>query len=121
LDNGQRPDSVGDRTLLPAAMTDALPQDIEATFGGQSQKQLAPTEGTGWQGPLSTTYGSHLVRIRGRGKPTRATLADARDVVAREWSRAQAIQKKDQFYRGLARRYPVRIEPDANVGRIAER
>ena len=116
LANGQRPDSVGDRTLLPAAMPDALPQDIEAMFGGQFAKQLARTEGNGWQGPLTTTYGSHLVRIRSRGEPTRATLADARDVVAREWSRAQALEKKEQFYRWHA---DVGSHPAGRIGRIA--
>ena len=51
-------------------------------------------DGDGWQGPLTTSYGLHLVRITHRGEPTRATLADARDVVAREWSRAQTAKLK---------------------------
>ena len=74
-----------------------------------------------WQGPLTTSYGLHLVRITHRGEPTRATLADARDVVAREWSRAQTAKLKEQFYQMLARRYTVRVEADANVPRTARK
>jgi len=118
---GRQPGTLGDRTLLPATMTKVLPRDIEAVFGHDFAKQLAAIDGDGWQGPLMTSYGLHLVRITHRGKPTRATLADARDVVAREWSRAQTAKLKEQFYRMLAERYTVRVEADANVGLTARK
>jgi hypothetical protein len=70
---------------------------------------------------LTTSYGLHLVRLTHRGEPTRATLADARDVVAREWSRAQTAKTKAQFYTVLAQRYTVRVEADASVPRTAGR
>ena len=118
---GRQPGTLGDRTLLPATMTEALPHDVEAAFGNDFARQLAAIDGDGWQGPLTTSYGLHLVRITHRGEPTRATLADARDVVAREWSRAQTAKLKEQFYRMLARRYTVRVEADANVARTARK
>jgi hypothetical protein len=115
----QRPGTLGDRTLLPTTMTEALPGEIEAVFGIEFAKQLAAIVGDGWAGPFTTSYGLHLVHITRRGKPTRATLADARDVVAREWSRAQTAKAKEQFYQTLAGRYTVRVEPD--VPRIARK
>ena len=118
---GRQPGTLGDRTLLPATMTEALPHDIEAAFGNDFAKQLAVIDGDGWQGPLNTSYGLHLVRITHRGEPTRATLADARDVVAREWSRAQTAKMKEQFYKVLAQRYTVRVEADARVPRTARK
>ena len=118
---GRQPGTLGDRTLLPATMTEALPHDVEAAFGNDFARQLAAIDGDGWQGPLTTSYGLHLVRITHRGESTRATLADARDVVAREWSRAQTAKLKEQFYRMLARRYTVRVEADANVARTARK
>jgi PPIC-type PPIASE domain len=121
LTQGTQPGTLGDRTLLPATMTEALPHDIEAGFGHDFARQLAAIDGDGWQGPLTTSYGLHLVRITHRGEPTRATLADARDVVTREWSRAQTAKLKEQFYRTLAGRYTVRVEADANVLRTAQK
>ena len=121
LTQGTQPGTLGDRTLLPATMTEALPHDIEAAFGNDFARQLAAIDGDGWQGPLITSYGLHLVRITYRGEPTRATLADARDVVAREWSRAQTAKLKEQFYQMLAGRYTVRVEADANVLRTARK
>jgi hypothetical protein len=118
---GRQPGTLGDRTLLPATMTEVLPQDVEAAFGNDFGKQLAALDGDGWQGPLMTSYGLHLVRITHRGESTRATLADARDVVTREWSRAQDAKLKEQLYQMLARRYTVRMAADANVTRTARR
>jgi hypothetical protein len=118
---GRQPGTLGDRTLLPATMTEVLPQDVEAAFGNDFAKQLAALDGDGWQGPLMTSYGLHLVRITHRGESTRATLADARDVVTREWSRAQDAKLKEQLYQMLARRYTVRMAADANVTRTARR
>jgi hypothetical protein len=118
---GRRPGTLGDRTLLPATMTEALPPDVEAVFGNDFARQLAAIEGDGWQGPLTTSYGLHLVRVTHRGEPTRATLADARDVVTREWSRAQTATLKEEFYRMLARRYTVVVAADARVTRTARK
>jgi parvulin-like peptidyl-prolyl cis-trans isomerase-like protein len=116
---GRQPGTLGDRTLLPATMTDVLPNEIEAAFGNDLARQLAAIDGDGWQGPLTTSYGLHLVRITHRGEAIRATLADARDVVTREWTRAHTAKRKEQFYRMLAERYTVRVEADAYVTRTA--
>jgi PPIC-type PPIASE domain len=110
---GARVDLVGDRTLLPATMAEALPEDIRAAFGEEFRKQLTGIDADGWQGPLATTFGVHLVRITGRGQPTHPTLADARDVVTREWSRAHAATMKEEFYRRLAQHYTIRIDQPA--------
>ena len=118
---GRQPGTLGDRTLLPATMTEALPHEVEAAFGNDFTRQLAAIDGEVWQGPLTTSYGLHLVRITHRGEPTRATLADARDVVTREWSRAQTAKLKEQFYRMLAGRYTVRVEADAYVSLTARK
>jgi len=117
---GGQPATLGDRTLLPPAMTEALPHHVEAAFGPDFARQLAAIDGDDWQGPLTTGYGLHLVRITYRGKPTRATLVDARDVITREWSRARTVKLKEQFYAMLASRYTVRVEADANVARTAQ-
>ena len=41
------------------------------------------------------------------------TLADARDVVAREWTRERTVQVREQFYKSLRDRYTVVVEPVA--------
>jgi hypothetical protein len=96
-----------------------MPTEILARFGEAFEQQLAQIADDHWHGPVVTTYGAHLVRVTWREPPTRATLANARDVLAREWSRAHAAQMKEAFYRTLATRYTVQIESADPVKRIA--
>jgi hypothetical protein len=119
LVHGRQVDALGDHTLLPETMTEALSREVEAVFGSDFARQLMAIDSDGWYGPLTTSYGLHLVRITHRGEPTHATLADARDVITREWSRAHTSKLKEEFYRTLARRYTIRIESDGRVARTA--
>ena len=114
LASGVGADAVGDRTLLPPAMVRVSPAEITSQFGEGFTQAVAGIRDAEWHGPFITTYGAHLVRITWRGEPTRATLDNARMVVAREWSRDHAVTMKEQFYRELATRYTVRIEPPAS-------
>jgi PPIC-type PPIASE domain len=119
LADGESPQTLGDRTMLPSTMTRVMPTEILARFGEAFEQQLAQITDDHWHGPLVTTYGAHLVRVTWREPPTRATLANAREVLTREWSRAHAAQMKEAFYRTLATRYTVQIESADPVKRIA--
>ena len=116
---GRAPEAVGDRTMLPLSMTQVMPTEVRARFGEAFEQQLAQVDLNRWHGPVSTPFGVHLVRVTWRELPTRATLANARDVIAREWSRAHAAKMKEQFYRELGQRYTVRIESTPRLGQIA--
>lgn len=118
LARGRSPEGVGDRTMLPASMAGARPAEIGAQFGDAFGAALAGLTGSGWQGPVKSAFGLHLVRIVGRQPPVHPTLAEARDVVAREWNRAQVVARRADFTRALARRYRVQIEP-AQAPRMA--
>ena len=115
LARGTRPDEVGDRTLLPRTLTRAMPADIAAAFGDAFAASVAKLEDHTWQGPIATSYGVHLVRITSRGEARRATLAEARNVVAREWSRARSVELQEQFYRSLRARYTVTIATGSDL------
>ena len=52
-----------------------------------------------------------LVRVSWRGDPRMPALAEIRDAVAREWTRARTVEVRKQFYEALRGRYSVRIEP----------
>lgn len=119
LVRGAHADALTDPTLLPSTMNKVLPSDIDAVFGELFEKQLAKLDTGTWEGPLRSTFGTHLVRITWRGQSTPATLANARDVIAREWSREHALKAREQFYRTLAKRYTVRIESYTGLVRTA--
>jgi hypothetical protein len=103
--------AAGDRTMLAPRMTDATPAEVTAAFGDAFSTALAAVPVGTWEGPVPSSFGVHLVRVTRRGEPRLPSLADARDVVAREWARARAIEVKAEYYRELLKRYLVTIEP----------
>jgi hypothetical protein len=120
LRGGRGAQGLGDQTLLTARMDNALPSDVAARFGSEFAQGIAALPTGPWQGPVRSTYGLHIVRVIHRGKPVVPTLTDARDLVAREWSRARAVDMREQFYRSLRQRYTVTIEPSAMASTQSE-
>ena len=108
----------GDRTLLPPRMERALPPDIKGVFGDAFEKAVRDMPPGTWSGPMRSSFGYHLVRVIWKGEPVVPTLADAHDVVLREWTRAHTVDAREQLYRSLRKRYTVTIAP-AQVAAIA--
>ena len=117
---GRVPEAVGDRTMLPQRMTQVMLTEVRARFGEAFEQQLTQIDQEGWHGPLTTPFGAHLVRVTWREPTTRATLENARDALVRDWTRAHTAKMKEQFYRGLAERYTVRIDAMPRVSQIAQ-
>ena len=113
LRRGTPADRVGDRTLLTARMEKSLPRDVSAAFGAEFAAALAALPAGTWEGPVRSSFGMHLVRVTWRGTATMPTLAEARDVVAREWTRARTVEMREKFYTSLRERYTVRVEAAA--------
>jgi len=113
LRRGTTADGMGDRTLLAARMEAAMPGDVSAAFGAEFAAAVAALPAGTWQGPVRSSFGMHLVRVSWRGTATMPTLAEARDVVAREWTRARTMEMREKFYTSLRDRYTVRVEAAA--------
>jgi hypothetical protein len=113
LQRRRAPSGLGDVTMLPPRMSGATPRDVLATFGDEFARAVGDLEVGSWQGPVRSTYGVHLVRVVERRGPTLPTLADARDVVAREWGQQKSVELREQHYRALRSRYTVTVEPVA--------
>ena len=99
-------------------MERALPSDITGVFGDAFEKAVRDMPPGTWSGPLRSSFGYHLVRVIWKGEPVIPTLADAHDVVLREWTRAHTVDAREQLYRSLRKRYTVAIAP-AQVAAIA--
>lgn len=119
VSRGQSHAGMGDRTMLAARMDRALPPEISTKFGRDFARAVAALPVGGWHGPVTSSFGLHLVRVSWRGDARMPALADVRDAVAREWTRARTVEVRKQFYEALRGRYSVRIEPlapDARSG-----
>jgi hypothetical protein len=99
-----------DTISLPAGMEQASPRQIERVFGTEFAARLAGLEVAEWEGPVSSGFGKHLVRIRARVPPRLPRLEDIRDEVAAAWRAARTQELDDRYYAELISRYTVEVD-----------
>lgn len=103
------PARLGQRTLLPAQLKLSRPDAIDSVYGKGFYKQIAELAPGEWGGPVSSDYGTHLVRTLD-GQPARVPpLEEVRDVVLRDWKTAKAEENREQDYAQRRSRYNVEI------------
>ena len=102
----------GDPTMLPAAL-EGRAADVERAFGAEFEQALRTLPVGGWQGPVRSTFGLHLVELEARTESRAATLAEARPEIARDLLQARSEASQEAYYRRLRDKYAVRIEDDA--------
>ena len=65
---------------------------------------------SGWQGPLPSGYGWHLVRVTGRTEGTTPPLAEIREEVEADWRSATIAGRRNRAYEVLREAYSVEVE-----------
>lgn len=104
------PSVKGEPIGLPATVTDMSARDVEQRFGQQFAQALASLEpGEGWQGPIPSGFGWHLVRLEQRRVEARDFDA-VRGRVENDWRSAAIDARKDRAYELLRSAYRVEIE-----------
>jgi hypothetical protein len=110
LARGADPGTLGQATLLPSHQ-DAMPLDLIARdFGEKFAAQLAQAPVGEWSGPVTSGFGTHLVRVSAIEPAQSPTLTDVRDVVAREWENERRKQAHADALARLRSQYEVEIQ-----------
>ncbi|MFB3077437.1 MAG: peptidylprolyl isomerase, partial [Lysobacterales bacterium] len=65
-----------------------------------------------WSGPVTSSFGVHLVRIIDRSPGRAPALSEIRDVVRRDWSEAKARDVRENDYVQRRSRFIIEIERD---------
>jgi hypothetical protein len=118
LDGGQDPATLGSPTLLPAAMPLTPDTGIDRVFGEGFSAALEALPQGSWQGPVTSSYGQHLVRVTERIEASLPTLAEVRNRVEGEWRASRATELRDAFALEMLSRYTVVLpEPQAVLGK----
>lgn len=100
----------GDSTMLPARLDDVPEAEVERQFGSGFAEALRQIPLGGWQGPVRSGFGLHLVELRARDEGRPATLDETRAAVERDLLHARTEEAKAAYYAKLRATYKVRIE-----------
>ena len=101
----------GDPFLLPQSFQDISLSDAKKTFGEQFASALSALPVGHWQGPVSSSYGEHLILLSKHTDDHMPALAEVRDQVRGKWFDARRIEATNRFYEALLSHYTVKIEP----------
>lgn len=100
----------GQPISLPASV-DAMPiREVQNRFGelfARGAADLEPAEG--WQGPLRSGFGWHLIRLRERSASS-AAFESVRDRVENDWRSAEILARKARAFEVLLSAYRVEID-----------
>ena len=97
-------------TALPSNVSQQSLRDVEARFGQQFTAELDALEpADGWQGPVASGFGWHLVRLTARTLPIPA-FEELREIVANDWRSEQIKSRKERAYETLRSAYRIEIE-----------
>ena len=104
------PAVLSDPILLPYELESLSESEVARLFGQEFASRLIEIAPGGWTGPLGSSYGLHLVRVR-EGLPARVPgLSEVRKAVERDWQFMRRQELDDQFFRSLKERYAIEVQ-----------
>lgn len=110
LKAGGDPASMGDRSMLPAAIPLTTQEGVAALFGADFAAAAFSAGEGGWFGPVASPFGQHVAMLvdvePGRAVP----LAEVVDRVHSDWVETRRNAARDDFHARMRERYDIRIE-----------
>ena len=100
---------LGDPFMLARTYADRTDAAIAGLFGAAFADAVSTLPPGGWRGPVESTYGMHLVRVRERTPARTPRLDEVRDRVAADLREERRREQGRAAYRALRDGYDVRL------------
>ena len=100
---------VGVTISLPRTLDAVSAADIARDFGEEFAAGLPKLSPGDWSGPLTSGFGSHLIRLRKVDPGKAARLADVRQQVENDWRSATQKAREAKAYQALLDGYTIQI------------
>ena len=110
----------GDSLMLDQQYEQLTEQGVSRLFGKDFTSELFTLPVGTWQGPITSGFGLHLVRIDKKSESRLPELNAVRDKVRIEWMAQQRRDMDKLFYQGLRQRYEVVIEDTVGKATISQ-
>lgn len=111
--------NLGDRLLLPYAFSDERENRLASMFGDAFSNQTFTLPIKSWQGPITSSYGSHLVYINARTEEQLPPLIEIRERVTKQWRSEKQKNANELFYQSLHQHYKIVIDSEVKENAMA--
>lgn len=106
-DNGK---SLGDPFIMKRDYKDITDVDAARLFGPEFTQQLTAIEAGNWQGPITSAFGVHLVKVSKRNESSTPKFEGAREQVQKKWlDETQRSENADRL-KDLVMKYKVKVD-----------
>ncbi len=113
LTKGANDETMGDPFLHGFEFAEREPDDVVATFGEEFARQLAALPAGEWRGPVTSSYGMHLVRVDARTEPRAVKFDEVRETVLRDFHEERRTVANREVFEKLRERYQVTVDEAA--------
>jgi len=103
----------GDSFLQGFDFSDQGEQDLSSIFGREFALSVMKVPTATWSGPITSSYGLHLVRVTRRVEPRPVELAAVRDAVMRDFLDERRRVANDDVLEQMRQNYDVVIDEAA--------
>jgi len=97
----------GDNFHLPAYFANKDVGDIRQALGKQFADAIFTIKNIGWNVPIRSGYGAHLIWIHSINDSTVLPFSQVKGQVAQDWEQEQQTRYNDQLYKNLSEQYEV--------------
>ena len=97
----------GDNFHLPAYFANKDVGDIRQALGKQFADAIFTIKNIGWNVPIRSGYGAHLIWIHSINDSTVLPFSQVKAQVAQDWEQEQQTRYNDQLYKNLSEQYEV--------------
>jgi parvulin-like peptidyl-prolyl isomerase len=105
--------TLGDSSMLQHEYPLQTKEQVRALFGDQFATTVFQLNPGRWEGPVTSSYGTHLVRILRTEPGQIPTLADLRSAVVMDFKEARLRSAVDAYYQKLRSRYRFDVDMTA--------
>jgi peptidyl-prolyl cis-trans isomerase C len=110
---GVSDEAFGDAFLQGFEFNDQGEQDLSSIFGREFAVSVMKAPTASWSGPITSSYGVHLVRVNRRGEPQPVELAVVREAVVRDFLDERRRVANDEVLARMRQNYEVVIDEAA--------
>lgn len=108
--------TAGDRLLFGDSFADTDALTLSGMFGADFARAVFALEPGGWQGPMKSGYGFHLVLVTQRTATTLMPFETVRDAVLSEWRSAKQTEFSRDYLVALRNKYGVELDDTTKAG-----
>ena len=113
VETGANDETMGDPFLHGFEFAEREQDDVIAAFGAEFAKQLAAQATGKWHGPVTSSYGLHLVRVEARSEPRAVRFDEVRETVLRDFNEERRQTANREVFEKLRQRYDVAVDEAA--------